>query len=127
MQRPTADVVSRRKSTCLDPDQMGVPETEADSSRRRVPRGVEADKRPKRTIPVRGPDPRPVIVDQDVDTIGDRYASQPDMVAMAARVADQIAKASPQRIRSHRHHVFERHGKRQRRSSASNRGGHVLE
>jgi len=79
----------------------------------------------------RDPGPRAgsgsVVIDQDVDTIGDRYAGQPDMAAMAARIADQVHKASSQRVRPHRHHAFGRNGKQQRRSLAPSGSGDILE
>src|SRR4029077_13708103 len=98
-------------------------QAETDPPGRRVPRRIEANKGSKCAIPVRGTNPRSIIVDQDVDAIGDRDASEPDVVAMAAGVADQIAKAPSQSVWSHRHQVFGRDGKRQRRSLAPNSSG----
>ncbi len=49
------------------------------------------------------------------------------MAAVTACIADQIAKATPQRVRSNRHYAFGRDGERQRRSLTPNRCGYVLE
>jgi hypothetical protein len=47
-------------------------QAQADASGRRFARGIEANKRAERAVTIRRPDPRSVVVDQDVDPIGDR-------------------------------------------------------
>ena len=70
-------------------------QAEADPAGGRVARCIEAHKRAEHAIPVCGRYPRSVVVDEDVDPVGDHDTGEPDMVAVAARIRDQISETTP--------------------------------
>jgi len=76
-------------------DVAGDRQTETDASGGWVARSVEAHEGPEHTAPVCGRNSRTVVVDDDVDPVGDCDTDQPDMGAMATRIGDQITEATP--------------------------------
>src|SRR5271169_90879 len=80
-------------------------QAETDPSSRRIARWIEPDECTEGAVPIRQPYPRSVVVDQDVDPIGDHDPAQPDMTAVATRIVDQVTDATTQRVGSHQYHV----------------------
>ena len=64
-------------------------QTETDPAGRRVARRLEPHERTKHPVAVGRWNPGPVIVNQDVDAVVARRRRQPDMAAVAPRVADR--------------------------------------
>src|SRR5438034_11027084 len=73
-------------------------EAEPDSGGRRVARRVEPDEGLEHPVALRQRDPGPVIVDEDIDPVFDRYARQPDMLAVTPGVGDQVGEAATQGV-----------------------------
>jgi len=76
-------------------DVAGDRQTETDASGGRVARSIEAHEGPEHTAPVCRRNSWAVVVDDDVDPVGDCDTGQPDMGAMATRIGDQITEATP--------------------------------
>src|SRR6185437_10886763 len=64
----------------------------------RVARGIEAEERPKHRIALRLRNARPVIIDENVEAVAQLDPGHPDMLAVAARIADEIGDAAPRRV-----------------------------
>jgi hypothetical protein len=76
-------------------DVAGDRQTETDPSGGRVARSIEAHEGPEHTAPVSGRNSWTVVIDDDVDPVGDCDTGQPDMGAVAARIGDQITETTP--------------------------------
>ena len=70
-------------------------QAKTDTTGGRIARRIEPRKGPKHPIPVGFWNSGSVVVDNDIDPIGDSDAAQPHVTTVTAGVADQIAETAP--------------------------------
>ena len=83
-------------------------QAETDAPGRRIAGRIEPDEWPKHPSPVGSRNAGSVVVDEDIDAVLHDHPGEPDMAAVAARIAEQVAQAAAQGIGPDRHHIFGR-------------------